>query len=156
MRSIRQVGHRLRTLLGRQPTEGEVSQQAGMEADTVSDLMRVTRRTVSLDAPLRAGTDQQTSLGDAIEDRRTPQPLEQTERQFLSEDISKILGNLSEREQHVLRLRYGLAGSSAHTLAQVADQLGVTRERVRQIQNRALRKLRHPLRARQLRSYMQQ
>ena len=153
MRDIRQVGEQLRGLLGRQPTEGEVSKEAGVKADTVSDLKRITRRTMSLDAPLNSESERPTSLGDAIEDRRTPRPLEQVTGQLLTEDMSRLLGTLSEREEHILRLRYGLADGFAHTLHEVADELGVTRERVRQIQSRALRKLRHPLRARQLRGY---
>ena len=153
MRNIRQVGARLRGLLGRQPTESELSERAGLSAGTVSDLRLVTRGTVSLDAPLNSDTEQSSSLGDAIEDRRTPRPLEQVASQLLSEDMSRLLGHLSPREERVLRLRYGLADGFPHTLEEVADELGVTRERVRQIQSRALRKLRHPLRSRQLRGY---
>lgn len=154
MRDIRQAGERLRDLLGRRPTEGELSERAGVRPGRVRDLRRVTRRIVSLDAPISGDAHPRASLGDVIEDRRTPRPLEQVSNQLLSEDVHKTLANLSKREQHVLRLRYGLADGATHTLEELSNELGVTRERVRQIEKRALRKLRHPLRGRRLRTYV--
>jgi RNA polymerase primary sigma factor len=110
---------------------------------------------VSLDVPCSDNPQRPASLGDVIEDRRTPRPLEQVSNQLLSEDMGRLLEKLPEREEHLLRLRYGLADGFTHTLEDVANELGLTRERVRQIQSRALRKLRHPLRARKLRGYLE-
>jgi len=155
MRDVRHAGERLRGALGRQPTERELSEQAGVNPRKVSHLRRLATQTVSLDAPIGDDQPGARSLGDVIEDRRTARPLEQVSRRLLSDEMSRVLGNLSEREEHVLRLRYGLADGFERTLEQVANELGVTRERVRQIERRALRKLRHPLRARQLRGYVQ-
>ena len=153
MRLVRRTRGRLRDRLGRRPTDAEVAEKAGTTPARVQQLQRMTRQVVSLDAPLGDRADQDMTLGDCIEDRHTPLPLAQMTRQSLREDVRWVLNRLSEREGAVLRLRYGLADGAEHTLEEVAGEIGVTRERVRQIERRALRRLRSPRYMRRLQGY---
>ena len=153
MRLIRQARERLRDRLGREPTDAELAQKADVTPDRVQQLRHMTQQVVSLDAPLGGHTDQQTTLGHVIEDRHTPLPMSEVTKQLLHEDMRRVLKELSARERRVLRSRFGLDSSESHTLEEVANEMGVTRERVRQIQGRALRKLRSSRHVRQLRDY---
>jgi RNA polymerase primary sigma factor len=124
-----------------------------MNPEDVRRLMRVSRRPRSLHEPV--GDEQDAGeLGDFVEDRGTLSPVESAEQQILSEDVESALASLTSREARILRLRYGLGGGRPLTLNEIGKRIGVTRERVRQIVRHALRKLRHPSRWRQLRSYL--
>ena len=118
----------------------------------VRDIVRMVQEPMSLEMPV--GTEDSTSLGDFIEDETIPGPADETSRQLLREQMKDILDSLSPRERHVLRLRFGLDDGQARTLEEVGQKFGVTRERVRQIEAKALRKLRHPLRSRKLKDYL--
>jgi len=131
-----------------QPLRSEVEQAA----TRVREAVRVARRPVSLEAPI--GEEQDNHLGDLIEDRTSPAPLEVATYQLLREQVDSVLDTLTNREQKVLRLRFGLADGQSRTLEEVGREFGVTRERIRQIEAKALRKLRHPSRSKKLRAYL--
>ncbi len=131
-----------------QPLRGEVEQAAAR----VREAVKVARRPVSLEAPI--GEEQDNHLGDLIEDRTSPAPLEVATYQLLREQVDTVLDTLTNREQKVLRLRFGLADGQSRTLEEVGREFGVTRERIRQIEAKALRKLRHPSRSKKLRAYL--
>lgn len=154
MRMVRQTREHLRARLGRKPTDAEVAEETGMTPARVQALRRMTQQEVFLDAPLGDRADQGMALEDGIEDRNLPSPLERMARQFLREDVRRVLTWLSERESAVLRLRYGLHDGAEHTLEEVADEMGVTRERVRKLETRALHKLRSPYYRHQLQGYL--
>jgi RNA polymerase primary sigma factor len=103
---------------------------------------------------MRVGEDMDSELGDFLPDEDTPEPTEQAGRELLREEIEMVLGSLSPREAQVLGLRYGLIDGTAHTLEEVGAKFGVTRERIRQIETKAIRRLRHPTRSRKLRDYL--
>ena len=140
--------------LGRRPTPEEVAQEvSGLTPKDVQWMLRIYRRPVSLDRPVDQDDDAR-ELGDLIEDEGTPSPVEEVERHLLRGDLEEMLRTLSPREARVLRLRYGLGKGRSHTLKEVGDKLGVSRERARQIARGALRKLRHPYRRRRLLNYL--
>ena len=116
-------------------------------------LLRVSRRSISLDKPI-GNEEDAGELGDFIVDETAPSPIQVTERRLLRESLERMLATLTPREARVLRLRFGLDGDHAHTLKEVGDRIGVTRERVRQIEGKALRKLRHPRHSRELRDHL--
>jgi RNA polymerase primary sigma factor len=118
----------------------------------VRDIARMVQEPMSLEMPV--GTEETSSLGDFIEDETMPGPADETSRQLLREQMKDILDSLTARERRVLRLRFGLDDGQSRTLEEVGQKLGVTRERVRQIEAKALRKLRHPLRSRKLKDYL--
>ena len=140
--------------MGRRPTPEEIAGEIpGLEPDKTQWLLRVARRSISLDKSIGDDADS-TELGDLIEDEAEPSPSQLAERHLLRESLERMLVNLTPREDRVLRLRFGLNGDRAHTLKEVGDKIGVTRERVRQIEANALRKLRHPRHSRILRDYL--
>ncbi len=114
--------------------------------------MRIAQEPMSLETPV--GTEENSSLGDFIEDDSLPGPADQASRHLLKEQMNEILSGLSEREREVLEMRFGLKDGTARTLEEVGQEFGVTRERIRQIEAKALRKLRHPIRSRKLRDYL--
>jgi RNA polymerase primary sigma factor len=140
--------------LGRRPTPEEVAEEvSGLTPDDVRWMFRIYQRPVSLDRPVDQGDDPR-ELGDVIEDETASSPIEEVEHHLLREELEQMLQTLSPREDRVLRLRYGLGGGRSHTLKEVGDKLGVSRERARQIARGALRKLRHPHRRRRLLNYL--
>jgi len=140
--------------LGRQPSYEEIGGRLDMPAERVEEVMAVFfRQPISLDMPI--GEDADSRLGDLVEDRGSLAPSEATSQQLLKEQIDKVLDELTEREKRVLQLRFGLKDGRARTLEEVGREFSVTRERIRQIEGKALRKLRHPSRSRKLRGYLE-
>jgi len=121
-------------------------------AGKVRRIMRIALEPMSLETPV--GAEENSSLGDFIEDDSLPAPADQASRHLLKEQMKEILSSLSERERKVLEMRFGLKDGTARTLEEVGQEFGVTRERIRQIEAKALRKLRHPIRSRKLRDYL--
>ncbi|HDQ72122.1 MAG TPA: sigma-70 family RNA polymerase sigma factor [Chloroflexi bacterium] len=153
IRKLYQAVQRLEQNLGRRPTPLEISEETGLDTHDVRWMLQVSQRPLSLDKPI--GDEEEASeLGSFIEDQTAPSPSQTAEHDLLREDLERMLRSLTPREVRVLRMRFGLGGDTDHTLKEVGDKLGVTRERVRQIERQALRKLRHPRHRRQLRSYL--
>ncbi len=139
--------------LGREPTRQELAARLDIPVDKINEALKMTQEPVSLETPV--GDEDETHLGDFIQDSSVIVPVEETTRMFLNEQISEVLHTLSEREEKVLRLRYGLNDGRARTLEEVGREFHVTRERIRQIEAKALRKLKHPTRSRKLRDYLE-
>ncbi len=137
---------------GREPTVEELSEVLGMPPDKVSETMKVALEPVSLETPI--GEEDESHLGDFIPDSDAPAPPEAASQTLLKEQLMEVLGTLNEREREVLKLRYGLDGGRTRTLEEVGQAFEVTRERIRQIEAKALRKLRHPTRSKKLKDYL--
>ena len=135
-----------------QPMEPGLNRRLQIAAAKVRRVMRISQEPMSLETPV--GTEENSSLGDFIEDDSLPGPADQASRHLLKEQMEEILKGLSERERKVLEMRFGLKDGTARTLEEVGQEFGVTRERIRQIEAKALRKLRHPIRSRKLRDYL--
>ena len=138
--------------LGREPTPEEIGAEMGISADKVREILKIAQEPVSLETPI--GEEEDSHLGDFIEDEDAPAPVDAASFLLLREQIESVLKTLNEREQKVLRLRFGLDDGRARTLEEVGREFGVTRERIRQIEAKALRKLRHPQRSKRLRDYL--
>ncbi|QUL99469.1 MAG: RNA polymerase sigma factor RpoD [Candidatus Fermentithermobacillus carboniphilus] len=138
--------------LGRSPTAEEIAEEMGITPDKVREIQKIAQEPVSLETPI--GEEEDSHLGDFIEDEDAPAPAEAASFLLLREQIEEVLDTLNEREQKVLRLRFGLDDGKARTLEEVGREFGVTRERIRQIEAKALRKLRHPQRSKKLRDYL--
>ena len=138
--------------LGREPTPEEVSEKMNLSVDRVREIQKISQEPVSLETPI--GEEEDSHLGDFIQDDNVPVPAEAAAFTLLKEQLVDVLGTLTEREQKVLRLRFGLDDGRASTLEEVGKEFNVTRERIRQIEAKALRKLRHPSRSRKLRDYL--
>jgi len=138
----------LQQQLGREPTYEEIGEAAELPADRVREILNMLPQPISLETPV--GDDQDTLLGDFVEDRNAQGLEEAGARAFLREQVADVLDSLTPRERRVLDLRYGLGTGRQHTLDEIGAELGVTRERIRQIEAKALRKLRHPTRSKQL------
>ncbi|HST04950.1 MAG TPA: sigma-70 family RNA polymerase sigma factor [Chloroflexia bacterium] len=138
---LRRAAHELQQKLLREPTEEELGQALNMPAERVRKILDMARHPASLDAPMEEGED--SFLGDFIEDERTGGPEEEASRQMLKEQVDDILRKLTERERQILQMRYGLVDDRPRTLEEVAKEFGITRERIRQIETRILRKLRY-------------
>ena len=138
---------------GRDPTAEEIGEHLGLPPEKVRQAIKVSQLPVSLELPM--GEDEQSYLGDFIQDHNAIQPLDSASKQLLKNEISNVLSTLTFREQRVLQLRFGLEDGRARTLEEVGLEFRVTRERVRQIEAKALRKLRHPSRSRKLRDYLE-
>ncbi|NPB06880.1 MAG: RNA polymerase sigma factor RpoD [Aquificae bacterium] len=136
---------------GREPTPEEVAQYLGISVEKVRKVMKFSQEPISLETPI--GDDEDTFLKDFIEDKSVPNPEEQVTRKLLREQLEKVLSTLSEKEREILMYRYGLVDGTEYTLEQVGKMFNVTRERIRQIENKALRKLRHPSRAKYLKDF---
>jgi RNA polymerase primary sigma factor len=152
IRKVYAVAHALETELGRRPTADEIAGELDMDLEKVELALKASRRSVSLEKPV--GHEGESELGQFIEDETSEDPLESASLDLLRGDVEDILQGLTAREQRVLELRYGLRGHRAYTLKEVGKIFGLTRERVRQIEKEALRKLRHPSRARTLLAYL--
>ena len=146
------VSRQLLQELGREPTPEEISEEMGMPVDRVREILKISQEPVSLETPI--GEEEDSHLGDFIQDDNVPVPAEAASFTLLREQLVEVLGTLTEREQKVLRLRFGLDDGRARTLEEVGKEFNVTRERIRQIEAKALRKLRHPSRSRKLRDYL--
>jgi len=139
--------------LEREPTVDELADKLQMEPEKVRELMRIALDPLSLDSPV--GEEDESNLGDFIEDSSVDTPADAATRAMLHEAVEEVLGELSEREQEIVRLRFGLDGAQAKTLEEVGKEFGVTRERVRQIEAKTLAKLRHPHRSQRLREFLE-
>ena len=138
---------------GREPTPGELASAMETVPEKVEEYLRIAQEPVSLETPI--GEEEDSHLGDFIEDRSAPPPAEAASYHLLKEQIADVLNTLSERERRVLEMRFGLADGRSRTLEEVGREFGVTRERIRQIEAKALRKLRHPSRSRKLRDFLE-
>ncbi len=137
--------------LGREPTVEEIAKELGLPVEKIIEANRTAADTLSLDTPV--GDEEDTSIGSFVEDERTPGPADATSNAMLAEALKEILDTLTEREADVLRMRFGMYDGRTHTLEEVGQIFGVTRERIRQIENKAIRKLRHPSRAKKIRDF---
>ena len=146
------VSRQLLQELGREPTPEEISEEMGMPVDRVREILKISQEPVSLETPI--GEEEDSHLGDFIQDDNVPVPAEAASFTLLREQLVEVLGTLTKREQKVLRLRFGLDDGRARTLEEVGKEFNVTRERIRQIEAKALRKLRHPSRSRKLKDYL--
>src|SRR5712691_6902606 len=149
---VKRMTRQLYQELGREPTSESIGQRLGMTPERVNELLIWAEKVFSLDAPL--SEEEENTLGDIIEDNRERGPMEITDQRLLREEIRKVLGQLTLRERQVIELRFGLIDDHDHTLEEVGKKLKVTRERVRQIEERAIRKLRHPQASRILKDYL--
>ena len=138
--------------LGREATAEEIGEKMGMSAEKVREIMKIAQDPVSLETPI--GEEEDSHLGDFIPDDDTPSPAEATSTNILREELEKQLHTLTPREEHVIKLRFGLYDGRTRTLEEVGQEFNITRERIRQIEAKALRKLRHPSRARHLRGFL--
>jgi RNA polymerase primary sigma factor len=138
--------------LGRPPTTGELADQVGVEQTKVRWMMKISWTPLSLESPV--GDDDESELGMFVEDETTPSPSQYVYQEMLQERVSEVLATLSPREARVLKLRFGLGEDRPYTLEEVGRKFGLTRERIRQIEGKALRRLRHPRRSRRLREYL--
>ncbi|MBC7235739.1 MAG: sigma-70 family RNA polymerase sigma factor [Chloroflexi bacterium] len=152
IRRIYRVIENLEQETGRRPTVEEIADQTGISAAKIERLLRISRYPVSLARPV--GDDGDTEFGDFIEDEESPAPTDVASQQLLREALEEIMTALSPREARILRLRFGLRDGRAHTLEEVGEKFGLTRERIRQIEHQALDRLRHPHRCKQLRDYL--
>ncbi len=137
--------------LGREPTVEEIAAELGLPVEKIIEANRTAADTLSLDTPV--GDEEDTSIGSFVEDERTPGPADATSNALLAEALREILDTLTEREADVLRMRFGMYDGRTHTLEEVGQIFGVTRERIRQIENKAIRKLRHPSRAKKIKDF---
>ena len=137
--------------LGREPTVEEIAAELNLPVEKIIEANRTAADTLSLDIPV--GDEEDTSIGSFVEDERTPGPADATSNALLAEALKEILDTLTEREADVLRMRFGMYDGRTHTLEEVGQIFGVTRERIRQIENKAIRKLRHPSRAKKIKDF---
>ena len=137
--------------LGREPTVEEIAAELGLPVEKIIEANRTAADTLSLDTPV--GDEEDTSIGSFVEDERTPGPADATSNALLAEALKEILDTLTDREAEVLRMRFGMYDGRTHTLEEVGQSFGVTRERIRQIENKAIRKLRHPSRAKKIKDF---
>ena len=147
------VSRQLLQELGREPTPEEIAEEMKMPVERVREILKISQEPVSLETPI--GEEEDSHLGDFIKDDNVPVPADAATFTLLKEQLEEVLGTLTEREQKVLTLRFGLEDGRARTLEEVGKEFNVTRERIRQIEAKALRKLRHPSRSRKLKDYLE-
>lgn len=147
------VSRQLLQTYGREPTPEEIAQEMGLSVDKVREIQKIAQEPVSLETPI--GEEEDSHLGDFIPDEDVPAPAEAAAFSMLKEQLVEVLDTLTEREQKVLKLRFGLEDGRARTLEEVGKEFEVTRERIRQIEAKALRKLRHPSRSKKLKDYLE-
>lgn len=151
---LMRTSRRMMQELGREPTPEEIAVEMEMDADKVREIQKISQNTTSLEAPVGSGDDESV-LGDFISDDKQLSPYDVTSQQMLRENIDEVLSALTDREAKVLRMRFGLAGNKMMTLEEVGRKFGVTRERIRQIEAKALRKLKHPSRRKKLQDFLE-
>ena len=149
---LSRVSRQLLQQLGREPSPEEIAEAMEISVERVREIMKIAQEPVSLETPI--GEEEDSHLGDFIEDQDAPAPAEAASFMLLKEQLEEVLDTLTEREERVLRLRFGLDDGRARTLEEVGQNFGVTRERIRQIEAKALRKLRHPSRSRKLKDFL--
>ena len=148
VRMSRQMLHEI----GREPTPEELAVKLSMPLEKVRKVLKIAKEPISLETPI--GDEEDSHLGDFIEDKNAVQPLDTAIQANLRETTTRVLASLTAREERVLRMRFGIGMNTDHTLEEVGQQFSVTRERIRQIEAKALRKLKHPSRSRKLRSFL--
>ena len=149
---LARIQRQLTLELNREPTEDELAKKMNISVDKIRDIYKISQEPVSLETPI--GEEDDSHLGDFIKDERNVSPEEFATNEMLKDEIADVLSTLTEREEKVIRLRFGLEDGKSRTLEEVGQMFGVTRERIRQIEAKALRKLRHPSRSRKLKDYM--
>ncbi|MCD8188049.1 MAG: RNA polymerase sigma factor RpoD [Ruminococcus sp.] len=149
---VKKVSSQLLHENGHDPSSEEIAEKLEMPVDKVREIMRIAQDPVSLETPI--GEEEDSHLGDFIPDNDSPAPAEAASRTLLKEQLNEILATLTDREAEVLKLRFGLIGGKAHTLEEVGQHFNVTRERIRQIEAKALRKLRHPSRSKKVKDFL--
>ena len=149
---LARIQRQLTLELNREPSEEELAQKMGISIDKIREIYKISQEPVSLETPI--GEEDDSHLGDFVPDERNMSPEEYATNEMLKDEISEVLLTLTEREEKVIRLRFGLEDGKSRTLEEVGQMFGVTRERIRQIEAKALRKLRHPSRSRKLKDYM--
>jgi len=147
------ISRQLLQVLGREPTPEEIAKEMGISAEKVREIIKIAQEPVSLETPI--GEEEDSHLGDFIEDQDAKAPAEEASHTLLREQLDEVLSTLTDREQKVLRLRFGLDDGRARTLEEVGRKFGVTRERIRQIEAKTLRRLRHPSRSKKLKDYLE-
>jgi len=152
IRRLYKATRELEQALGRQPTPAEVAQELGVDSEQVEWMLKVSWRPLSLEQPI--GEEEDNEFGAFVEDESTPSPAQTVYEELLKTKIEEVLSTLTPREQRILRLRFGLVNGRCYTLEEVGQKFGLTRERIRQIEARALRRLRHPRRSRHLKDYL--
>jgi RNA polymerase primary sigma factor len=152
IRRLYKAARQLEQVYGRKPTPEEIAQELNLEPRKVQWMLKVSWRPLSLERPV--GEDEDTEFGAFIEDETTPTPTQSAYQNLLREKVEEVLATLTPREARILRLRFGLQNGRSYTLEEVGQKFGLTRERIRQIEGKALRRLRHPRRSRQLRDYL--
>jgi RNA polymerase primary sigma factor len=150
---LARASRRLQQLLGRDPTPAELADEVGLPLEKVLAILKTSMEPISLEMPV--GQEDDSHLGDFIEDQKIREPDDEASRKLLREQLRQVLDSLSEREREVLSMRFGLQDGHIRTLEEVGQAFGVTRERIRQIEVKALRKLRHPTRSKKLRDYLE-
>ena len=149
---IMRVSRQLVQELGREPSADEIAEKIDMPVEKVREILKIAQEPVSLETPI--GEEEDSHLGDFIQDDNVPVPAEAAAYTMLKEQIGEVLTSLTPREQSVLRLRFGLDDGRSRTLEEVGKEFNVTRERIRQIEAKSLRKLRHPSRSKKLKDYL--
>ena len=149
---VLRTSHSMVQKLGREPTTTEIAQELHMEVSKVEEILKIAQEPVSLETPI--GEEEDSHLGDFIQDDEASQPSEEASYTLLREQLEEVLSTLTPREEQVLRMRFGLMDGKPHTLEEVGKEFDVTRERIRQIESKALRKLRHPSRSKKLRDFL--
>jgi RNA polymerase primary sigma factor len=149
VRAQRRMGQEL----GREPTSEELARDLCLSADKVREILKISQEPVSLETPI--GEEEDSHLGDFIEDAKAIAPAEAASHRLLKEQVETVLNQLTDRERRVLELRFGLGDGRSRTLEEVGREFGVTRERIRQIESKALKRLRHPSRSKKLKDYLE-
>jgi len=152
IRQMYRTAQHLEQSLGRRPTPEEIALEMELPADTIRGMMDASQHAIALERPV--GDDGDSEFGDFIEDQDSPSPVESATQHLLQETIEEVLAELTPRQSHILRLRFGLGGGEPHTLEEIANKFGLSRERIRQLEKEALRRLRHPRLAHNLRDYL--
>lgn len=149
----KQVSRRLAQVLGREPQAEEIAVEMGVEPEKVYQIEKINQETLSLENPVGSDDDEKSTLGDFIPDDKIPSPIQESSERILSEQVKSILSDLLPKERRILEMRHGLINGVYHTLEEVGREFGVTRERIRQIEAKALEKIRNHVRAKHLKSY---
>jgi RNA polymerase primary sigma factor len=152
IRQMYRTAQHLEQSLGRRPSPEEIALEMDLPADTIRGMMDASQHAIALERPV--GDDGDSEFGDFIEDQDSPSPVESATQHLLQETIEDVLSELTPRQSHILRLRFGLGGGEPHTLEEIANKFGLSRERIRQLEKEALRRLRHPRLAHNLRDYL--
>jgi RNA polymerase primary sigma factor len=153
---INKLNRTSRTLvqqIGREPTLEEIAEKMGMSLEKVQKILKITKKPISLETPI--GEEEDSRLGDFIEDKEVISPQEAATRSNMAKQIQKVLSTLNKKEEKILRMRFGIGEKHDHTLEEVGQDFDLTRERIRQIEEKALRKLKHSSRAGKLRSFIE-